>query len=242
MTDVPAPLGAPSSIRRQLGDALPGAVPPGADVPYLFPVGHFAGPVYPHRGASAPDSFEIRFRDGVFSLSAAEYVMWAGAHGEPTVVGASRLTRADAEHAAVLAGLAEPGPVFDGLCADGLIAHVPSDVDAVRAFAATHQMRPLALGLGNSAEHPNAFEIGMPGAPRVSVGYDIYHVWLFAHLAQSLWAALTQMADEAARSNVEEPGADRPPLVDDADVLLRNVLAALPVLISTSCVYLDRCD
>jgi len=230
------PIGAPSAIRRQLGSALP----PGTGEPQLFPVGHFAGPVYPHRGAAAPDSFEIRFRDGVFSLSAAEYVVWASAHGDPADVGARPLTRADAEHAARLAGLDAPGPVFEGLRADGLIAVVPPDADGAREFAMTHQIRPLALGLGNTPDRPAVFEIGMPGAARVSVGYDVYHIWLFAHLATDLWSALAEMADEAARANAEEPDADRPLLVDDPDTLLRHVIEALPVLISTSCVYLDR--
>ena len=230
------PIGAPSAIRRQLGSPLP----PGTTEPRLFPVGHYAGPVYPHRGAAAPDSFEIRYRDGVFSLSAAEYVMWASAHGDPAGTGPGALTRADAEHAARLAGLDAPGPVLDGLRADGLIAFVPSDVDGAREFAMTHQIRPLALGLGNTPDHPAVFEIGMPGAARVSVGYDVYHIWLFAHLAADLWSALTEMAGEAARANAEELAEDRPPLVDDPDILLRHVIEALPVLISTSCVYLDR--
>ncbi|GIG65658.1 hypothetical protein [Phytomonospora endophytica] len=230
------PIGAPSAIRRQLGSALP----PHVGEPHLFPVGHFAGPVYPHRGAAAPDSFEIRYRDGVFSLSAAEYVMWASAHGEPADLAGSPLTRADAEKAARLAGLDAPGPVLDGLRADGLVAFVPSDVEGARAFAMTHQIRPLALGLGNSPERPGVFEIGMPGAARVSVGYDVYHIWLFAHLAADLWSALAEMAREAADANAEENGEDRPRLVDDPDILLRHVIEALPVLISTSCVYLDR--
>ncbi|HEY1177361.1 MAG TPA: hypothetical protein VGF17_14490 [Phytomonospora sp.] len=228
-------IGAPSAIRRQLG-----AAPPPAGEPHLFPVGHYAGPVYPHRGAAAPDSFEIRYRDGVFSLSAAEYVMWASAHGEPADLGGRAPTRADAENAARLAGLDVPGPVLDGLRADGLIAVVPPDADGAREFAMTHQIRPLALGLGNSPERPGVFEIGMPGAARASVGYDVYHIWLFAHLADDLWSALAEMAGEAARANAEETGEDRPRLVDDPDVLLRHVIDALPVLISTSCVYLDR--
>lgn len=208
----------------------------------VVPVGHFAGPMFTSPDAKAPESFEVRFRDGVFSLSAREYAVWAVTHGNPEIVGQVPSTRAVVEYNARQAGVEEPGPLFDSLINDGLLVEVAPEGESAREFARRHNILPLALGLGNTPQQLGGFQIGMPNAPRATVGYDAYHMWLFTHRALTLWDAVSSIASEAAESNAEEPaeGEDSIMLIDDPDVLLTGLLRALPVLISTSCVVIDR--
>ena len=67
-------------------------------------------------------------------------------------------------------------------------------------------------------------------------------MWLFAHRAPTLWDAVSSIAREAAESNAEQSaeGEDSITLIDDPDVLLTGLIRALPVLISTSCIIVDR--
>lgn len=214
-------------------------------VPLVLPVGHFAGPMFTSPDAEAPESFEIRFRDGVFSLSAQEYAVWAVAHGDPEKVGANGLHRLGVLEAAKVAGVDQPEPLFEWLLAKRLLVEIAQEARDQVAFAAGHQVFPLALGLGNSPGKLGAFQIGMPNAPRATVGYDIYHLWLFAHRQQTLWHSIRTIGREAEEANAEEQASDRQnkvELVSDPLVLLRGLLEALPVLISTSCVYIDKRD
>lgn len=212
-------------------------------VALVLPVGHFAGPMFTSPEAEAPESFEIRFRDGVFSLSAQEYAVWAVAHGDPEKVGKQRPSRTVVEAAAKAAGVENPTPLFDSLVNDGLLVSMLPKGESAREFARSHQVMPLALGLGNTPKQLGGFQIGMPNAPRATVGYDVYHMWLFCHREENLWKAITTIAKEAEEANAEEAASDREDkieLISDPDVLLTGLLEALPVLVSTSCVYIDR--
>lgn len=212
-------------------------------VALVIPVGHFAGPMFTSPEAEAPESFEIRFRDGVFSLSAQEYAVWAVAHGDPEKVGQRSQSRTVVETAAKDAGVDDPGPIFDSLVNDGLLTQVMPKGEPAREFARNHQIMPLALGLGNTPQQLGAFQIGMPNSARATVGYDVYHMWLFCHREENLWKAVTTIAKEAEEANIEEADSDREDkieLISDPDVLLTGLLEAMPVLISTSCVYIDR--
>ncbi|HEY1177362.1 MAG TPA: hypothetical protein VGF17_14495 [Phytomonospora sp.] len=226
-------------IRAELAEHARGALD-GSNVELVLPVGHFAGPMFTRPDAEAPESFEVRFRDGVFSLSAAEYAVWAVAHGDPDMVGSAPTTRAMVEDAAARAGVLEPAPLFDGLAKDGLLVRTRTSGPAAEEFARTHQIRPLALGLGNSPQSLGGFQIGMPNAPRATVGYDVYHMWLFAHQAANLWQAISTIAAEAVTANLAE-GDEGVRLIEDPEALLTGFLNAMPVLVSTSCVYIDRC-
>jgi hypothetical protein len=153
-----------------------------------------------------------------------------------SVIGTS-LQKYDAERA----GVAEPAPLFDGLAKDGLLVRTRTSGPDAREFARRHQVRPLALGLGNSPDSLGGFQIGMPNAPRATVGYDVYHMWLFAHQAENLWSAITTIAAEAVAANRDED-EDGVRLIEDPEALLTGFLNAMPVLVSTSCVYIDRCQ
>ena len=226
-------------IRRELAERGGGALD-NSNVELVLPVGHFAGPMFTRPEAEAPESFEVRYRDGVFSLSAQEYAVWAVAHGDPALVEASPTTRAMVEDAARRAGVYDPVPLFDGLAKDGLLVRTRTSGPDSIAFAREHQIRPLALGLGNTPGALGGFQIGLPNAVRATVGYDVYHMWLFAHQAENLWAAMVVIADEAAGANREQ-GSSGVRLIEDPEQLLTGFLNAMPVLVSTSCVYIDRC-
>lgn len=243
----------PTGVQSEVGNGLPtvdqyeGPRPSfgDRDLRIVLPTGHFAGPMHTSAKNEIPESFEVRFREGVYSLSAEEYAVWAVSHGDPYRVGMLPQTREVVEYSARLAGVEEPSSIFDSLVADGLLVEIPpvGESAVARGFASHHRVIPLALGLGNSSHAPAEFQIGLPNAPRVSVGYDVYHMWLFSHRSASLWESVDQIAQEAADSNknIRDPDASGSVhLVADPDVLLTALLRALPVLVSTSCVFLDR--
>ncbi|NUT37245.1 MAG: hypothetical protein HOV79_29690 [Hamadaea sp.] len=204
----------------------------------MLPVGHFAGPMFIAPDAVEPESYEVRYEDGVFSLSAAEYAVWALAHGDPDRVGSHRPTRQALTAEAEATGVTEPAVTIDALISDGLLALIEDEPAARRAFAERHQLMPLALGLGNQPSQLGVFQIGMPNTPRVSVGYDIYHMWLFCHRERTLWAAVQEIAGEAQEANDAAPAGDVE-LIADVDDLLAGLIEALPILLSTSCGFLD---
>lgn len=225
-------------VKPREGGSVAPAAPPEPREALVLPVGHFAGPMFVSPDATEPETFEIRFDDGVFSVSATEYAIWALAHGDPEKVGNSRPTREVLALEAEATGVTEPAATIDQMLVDGLLVLVEDTPAARRAFAERHQLLPLALGLGNQPAQLGVFQIGMPNAPRVSVGYDIYHMWLFCHREPSLWAAVEQIAREAEAANAAAPAGDVQ-LISDADSLLAGLVDALPILLSTSCAYLD---
>jgi hypothetical protein len=164
-------------------------------------------------------------------------------HGDPNNVDEVATNRAVIAYAARRSGVEAPEALIDSLIAHGLLVELLLRGDEMREFARHHQVMPLALGLGNSPQNPAEYQIGLPNAARASVGHDIYHMWLFTRRWATLWDAVTAMAQEAEEANAEErtsPWVDKVELVADPDVMLRAMIRALPMLVATSCVYIDR--
>ncbi|MGH3430471.1 MAG: hypothetical protein ACRD3Q_11075 [Terriglobales bacterium] len=201
----------------------------------LVPVGHSVGPLFTPQGEQDPDSYEIRYADGIFSIDQEELRVWTLAHGDPATINTDPPSR---ERVVRKAKEIEPNTTnraIDRLCDVGLLVEFQPRSEQARDFGYRHQVEPLAIGLGNTAEAPWYFQIGLPTAPRVMVGHDAYHLWMFAHRHASLWYACEYVAADRRAEVVTRAGTET-----DPDRILAHFLDALPAMIATSCAYVDR--
>lgn len=201
----------------------------------LVPVGHSVGPLFPVSGERDPDSYEIRFGDGIFSIDEEEMRIWALAHGDPHRVAVEVPSRKMIFDTAGDMSITTINQVIDRLRDVGLLVEFEPGSPQARGFAHRHQVFPLALGLGNSAETPWYFEVGLPNAPRVIVSTDVYHLWMFANRHPSLWDACQYLAVEH-----RETTASDLPIEVNPDQIMAHFLEALPAMLATACVYVDR--
>lgn len=201
----------------------------------LVPVGHSVGPLFTPSGEQDPDSYEIRFADGIFSIDHEELRVWALAHGDPATITGGAPSRARIIREASELAENTVNQVIDRLCDVGLLVEYESRTSQARDFAYRHQVEPLAIGLGNTVDTPWYFQIGLPGTPRVMVGHDAYHLWMFSHRHASLWDACEYVATDRREEAVARAGIET-----DPDRILTHFLDALPAMIATSCAYVDR--
>ncbi len=194
----------------------------------VLPAGHVLGPFFTDEHAEMPESVDIRLGDELSSIPAAAYAVWAAAHGEPGANGG--MTRATTLAAAAQL-VDEPDRWFDQLTAQGLLVELAHTPQARQRFARSHRVLPLALGLGNSAEHPDRFIVGMVGSPAVTLPASAFLVWMFGHRYPSLW----QTCENVVSTTQLMIGSE----VDPAAVLA-DVVALLPPLLAHGCACLDR--
>lgn len=203
----------------------------------LVPVGHSVGPLFTPRGEreGMADSYEIRFADGIFSIDHEELRVWTVVHGDPQTVNEDPPRRAQVYREVVEMDTERIDSVVDRLIAVGLLAEVILLPEKMQEFAYKHQIEPIAIGLGNSHAAPWYFQIGLPATPRVMVGHDAYHLWMFAHRHASLWDAVEYVVADRRKEAILRSGPET-----DPHRVLENFLRAMPAMISTSCAYLDR--
>ena len=201
----------------------------------LVPVGHSVGPLFTPRGEQDPDSYEIRYADGIFSIDHEERRIWALAHGDPATINDDPPSRENVIRDATEFDDHTAAQIIDRLCDVGLLVEYRRRTEQARDFAYRHQVEPIAIGLGNTPDTPWYFQLGLPATPRVMVGHDAYHLWMFAHRHASLWDACEYVAADRQAEAVARAGPDT-----DPDRILSHFLDALPAMIATSCVYVDR--
>ncbi|GAA3396953.1 hypothetical protein [Cryptosporangium minutisporangium] len=161
--------------------------------PLVLPIGQCLGAAWdPHAGARQ----RVRLGTQVFALDDVRFAVWALAHGAPDRP--SGTTRESLFALAADLGLPAPESAFAALSADGLLADVAPANESGVAFAARHRLVPLMLGLGNTAEEPDRYRIGLPGRPIVAVDAATYGLFAWAHLETDLVAACRAAADRAA--------------------------------------------
>ena len=173
--------------------------------------------------------FDVRVGDELRQVDPVQWAVWALAHGLPGVPGP--WTADDVLLQATAAGLPDAAAVVAGLVGDGLLVEAPADAGGATALAERVRVMVALLPLGNSADEPSAWALGLPGRPLVHVDEPVYEVVALGHLDTDLWTTVQQVA-----------GAPRPAPDDARDplVLLGRVLDALPTLLSVGAVHLDR--
>jgi hypothetical protein len=199
-------------------------------VAVVLPIGHYLGQFFTSEQAEDPESHEVRIGEDVFQLSAAEYVVWGLAHSELETLQHTKPSRTAVESQARELGVADPTTAFSDLTEQGLLAQVMPVGNTVRRFAEQHQVKPLSLGLGNTAEQLGTLTLGHPEQPRIGVGYEVYRVWSFCAHYDSLWETCTALAEPTETEQTST----------DPNFLVNSFFDVLPALVSVSCVYIDR--
>jgi hypothetical protein len=197
----------------------------------ILPVGHSLGVSWDLASGTA----EHRVRRGteVITMDAERFGLWALAHGVPQRQVDEVWTFDSVLDVADEMGLADPEPLLAELLADGLLVEVDQADGASAAFARRHRMVPLMLGLGNTAEDPDVFLIGLPGRPLVGVPAVAYDLYGWAHLDPDLWTACRSAAQINEGLRPDDPSAT------DPEQLVGALLGILHVLLGPNTIYLD---
>jgi hypothetical protein len=199
-----------------------------SDAPPLqvYPIGQLA------RVRAAEDDFHVRVGAQLQRLSAADFSVWAMAHGPADHV--PRPWTGDALAAQAQAvGLPDAPARLEHLQKVGLVALAAPGSQSGVALARRVRMVPLVLGLGNSADNPDAYSVGLPGRPLAVLSAAAYDLFEWATMETSLWRACQGAAATAARVGIEDP------LASDPEAVLASLLADLHRLLTPNAVCLD---
>ncbi|MGH3545845.1 MAG: hypothetical protein ACRDPW_07965 [Mycobacteriales bacterium] len=197
----------------------------------VLPVGHLLGPFFTNADDEVPESVDLRVGGELSSLPPEAYLVWAAAHGDPQQVATAPMTKAATlERAGVV--LDQPGRAYRELVSRGLLVEVGAGKRGQREFAERHRVLPLVMGLGNSFQRPEEFVIGMVGSPVMTLPGSVFSVWMFGHQYPTLWQTCENVAMSAAATlGGQSVGPAR---------VLADVVALLPLLVSTGCGCVDR--
>ena len=185
----------------------------------ILPVGHYTGSEHP------PGHRTVRIGRSRVSFTDPEpFLVWAAAHRPPGDLGAP-WGRAEI---AAAAKVDDPEPVIDRLLEDGLLVE-PGDPEA---FAKKHKAVPILIALGNTADEPDRYGIGLFGLdPVITVSPLVYELWQWGTISVSVWA----LCEAFAIANSRATGV---PIA--AEAVLAEFVAALPALVGSNAVYLDE--
>jgi hypothetical protein len=204
--------------------------------PLIFPVGHYLGTHYPGAGADL-DFHVVRIGWEIYRLEGNEqFGVWALAHGVPDQGDATAAwTRPALEGAARASGLAGVSSALDDLLAKDLIIEVTAETEEAVEFARVCRIRSLLVGLGNTAEDPLHFGIGLPaGQPIMQASTFDYELWKWGHACDSLWHACNVLAQAGRDVDPADPEQT------DPSRILTRVLSTTQNLISHGAAYLDE--
>lgn len=200
--------------------------PSPAAAPLVYPLGHYLG------ARHATGEFQVRLADRVHALDQADFSVWALTHGSPTR--SPGAWTADAVvSAAAGAGHGDARAALDRLSGQGLVRAAVPDGESGRELARAVRMIPLVLGLGQRADDPHAWSVGLVGRPLVDMSATVYNLFSWAHLNANLWSACEAGADAGRREGLSEI-ADT-----DPGAMLAHLLGSLHTLLAPNAVYLD---
>ena len=199
-----------------------------SDAPALqvYPIGQLIGV------RAVVDQFDVRVGAALHSLTAAEFGVWAMAHGPADHVPRPWTPEALA-HQASAVGLTGFAERLARLEADGLVALAAPGTASARELAQRVRMVPLVVGLGNSAQAPDAYSVGLPGRPLAVLSAAAYDLFEWAHMETSLWRACEGAAATAARVGLSDAEST------DPEGLLTSLLGDLHRLLTPNAVCLD---
>jgi hypothetical protein len=190
----------------------------------VLPIGHDLGAFHPGHGR--PPVRQVRLGGELVELSAGELHAWTLAHGlveENAVLPSTHDVLVAEAGAAAVAGLLERG----------LLAEAePGTAESV-AFAEAHRLLPLAVGLGNSAQEPWMFSVGLLYQPLAVLIGALFDLWQWAHLSPDLWLACRELAEVATRSDIDDAE------LTDPGRVLAGALSSLHQLLAARVACLD---
>lgn len=202
------------------------------DATLLFPIGHCIGAYY-----DLPESddhfYQVRVGADVMRLDDHRFTLWGMAHATPGRPPDEPWNRAALLAAAGRTAIEGCEQIVDSLIADQLLVETTPGTDSAVDFARRFRLIPLMLGLGNTAEEPWIYSVGMIGMPLVQMSAMAYDLFEWAHLDANLWLACEGAAATAKRVGIEDP------LASDPVQLLNALLGTLHVMLSPNAAYLD---
>lgn len=220
-------------MRTQHPDGL-GYDPPMVtdDATLLLPIGHCIGAYY-----DVPDSsnhfFQVRIGPDVVRLTDEQFAVWGLAHGTSDRPTDQPWNQEATIAAAYSAGLTGVERVAAQLIADQVLVETTIGTESAVDFARRHRMLPLLLGLGNTAEEPRVYSVGLIGQPIVLMSSMIYDLFEWAHMDPDLWTACQGAAQTARRVEVADATAT------DPHHLLDALLGSMHTMLSPNAVCLD---
>jgi hypothetical protein len=93
------------------------------------------------------------------------------------------------------------------------------------SFTQSYRLEPLLVGLGNTVETPDVYEVGLPGQEPAQLTASSYELWQWSALAPSLWHTCEIRTKVTGQSSAE---------------VVEEVLRDLRPLLANSCAYLDK--
>jgi hypothetical protein len=192
----------------------------------VYPIGQLI------RVRASENEFHVRVGARLERLSSADFSVWAMAHGPADHV-PRPWTPGELAAQADTVGVADAPARLARLAETGLVALAAPGTDTGLALARRVRMVPLVLGLGNSAENPDAYSVGLPGRPLAVLSAAAYDLFEWATMETSLWRACEGAAATAARVGLEDP------LASDPEALLASLLGDLHRLLTPNAVCLD---
>ncbi|WP_369139378.1 hypothetical protein [Modestobacter versicolor] len=192
----------------------------------VYPIGQLI------RVRAAQDEFHVRVAAELQRLTSTDFSVWAMAHGPADHVPRPWTV---AELAAQAAGIGLPDAPerLARLEQLGLVALAAPGTASAVELARRVRMVPLVLGLGNSADNPDTYSVGLPGRPLAVLSAAAYDLFEWATMETSLWRACEGAAATAARVGIDDPQAS------DPGALLTSLLADLHRLLTPNAVCLD---
>lgn len=198
----------------------------------LFPIGHCIGAYYDLPESN--DHFtQVRVGADVSRLDDGQFAIWGLAHGTPDRPLDQPWNREAVLAAAQGGGTGRAEEILESLIQDALLVETTPGTDSAVEFARQHRLVPLMLGLGNTAEEPWIYSVGMLGMPIVQLSAMAYDLYKWAHLDSSLWLACEGAAATAVRIGLDDPSLTDPVL------MLNAFLGTLHFMLGPNAVYLD---
>ncbi len=204
----------------------------------IVPTGLSMGPRYRYVRPPdpTPECYEIHLGDDLVELTETEAAVWAAAFIDAERHAKLEVNRESLIRLLETAPNPEPqaGELVDSLIQRGLLIEFDTEGDLEPIFR-RHKLLPLGQGLGSTAEEPHLHRVGLANQPILALPNDVYGLWSFSYLSSDLWAACAYYAD--ADQEELEPGEE--PLGLTPEGVAQDVAVHLPLMIATSCGFLD---
>lgn len=198
----------------------------------ILPIGHYVGARRTEDGVAfhlVRTGWDVHRLDDTDQLT-----VWTLAHGMPITGDLATWTRSMVEGTARLVGILNVTELLDDLLARELLVQITPGTPRAVEFAQVCRTRSLLNGLGNSADDPQLFGIGLvDAAPVVAVPSFAYDLWRWAHTCDSLWHACVILARSGQAVSPEDPD------YTDPERVLGRCLSAIQLLLAHGVIYLD---
>ncbi|MEV4628440.1 hypothetical protein AB0J90_19440 [Micromonospora sp. NPDC049523] len=203
----------------------------------IVPVGLSMGPRYRYVRPPdpTPECYEIHLGDDLVELTETEAAVWAAAFVDAERHAKLAVNRKSLIQLVQSAPKPEPraAEIVEGLIARGLLVEFDPEGNLEPVFR-RHKLLPLGEGLGSTPDEPHLHRIGHQGQAKVALPIQVFSQWSYAFLHANLWHACAFYADES-----EEAAAGEELLNLTPQSVARDTALNLPMMISTSCAFLD---